>query len=138
MLLPLPHAHPHPFLPLVYRLGGWQPAEKPMFDVTHLHTRLKGNNVPMPDALIKTILRLAIPGLIQRKLLAVVPRELGSYLLEGGWPAVPVLPGSSACSLSWGLLAKLQASGYCGVRSAGGVHACLLFASDCICFFPCL
>ena len=65
------------------RIGGWQPAEKPVFDVQHLKTRLKGNNVPMPDALIKTILRMAIPGLIQRKLLGVVPRELGSYLLAG-------------------------------------------------------
>jgi hypothetical protein len=65
------------------RLGGWQPVEKPVFDVQHLKTRLKGNNVPMPDALIKTILRIAIPGLIQRKLLGVVPRELGSYLLAG-------------------------------------------------------
>lgn len=52
--------------------------------MTHLRTRLRGNNVPFPDALIKTILRMAIPGLIQRKLLGVVPKELGSYLLSGG------------------------------------------------------
>ncbi|GAB4822561.1 hypothetical protein N2152v2_009607 [Parachlorella kessleri] len=77
----------HVFVRFVYeytKLGGWQPGEKPVFDVQHLKTRLKGSNVPMPDALIKTILRMAIPGLIQRKLLGAVPRELGSYLLAAG------------------------------------------------------
>lgn len=66
------------------------PAEAPQFDVTHLQHSLKGNNVPMPATLLRHILRLAIPGLIQRRLLGVLPKELGSYLLSGergrwGW-----------------------------------------------------
>jgi len=34
----------------------------------------------MPPTLIKHILRVAIPGLIQRRLLALLPRELGEYV----------------------------------------------------------
>ena len=88
--------------------------ERPQFDVTHLRTRLRGNNVPFPDALIKTILRLAIPGLIQRKLLGVVPKELGSYLLQGGWVGGWVCcsalkkPGQGRDRAGWGGMGAVQ------------------------------
>ncbi|KAL6786087.1 hypothetical protein ACKKBG_A01350 [Auxenochlorella protothecoides x Auxenochlorella symbiontica] len=64
---------------------GWQPGdERPLFDVQHLEHRLVGNSVPMPASLIRAILKTAIPGLIQRRLQLVLPRELGSYLLRAG------------------------------------------------------
>jgi hypothetical protein len=86
------------------RLGGWRPADKPLFDVQHLKHKLQGNNVPMPATLIKHILRVAIPGLIQRKLLGVLPKELGEYLLSGrrsarfSFCSVPGRPLHSSCS----------------------------------------
>lgn len=67
------------------RKDGWQAgALKPLFDVQHLKYSLVGNNVPMPTSLIRAILRNAIPGLIQRRLQAVLPHELGTYLLRAG------------------------------------------------------
>ncbi|PSC68967.1 hypothetical protein C2E20_7463 [Micractinium conductrix] len=61
--------------------GGWHEADKPQFDVQHLHTKLKGNNVPMPSTLVKHLLRMFIPELIQRRLLPLLPPEFGDYML---------------------------------------------------------
>jgi hypothetical protein len=43
----------------------WRQAEKPLFDVQHLTYKLRGNNVPMPSALVKHLLRVFIPEIIQ-------------------------------------------------------------------------
>eukprot|EP00890_Picochlorum_soloecismus_P005506 jgi/Picsp_1/5957/NSC_03313-R1_hypothetical protein CHLNCDRAFT_56574 [Chlorella variabilis] len=63
---------------------GWRPGrkqeDKPKFHVEKLRYKIEGNNVPMPPTLIKHILRVAIPGLIQRRLLALLPPELGEYV----------------------------------------------------------
>jgi hypothetical protein len=63
---------------------GWRPGDRPgdrpQFHVENLKYSISGNNVPMPATLIKHILRLAIPGLIQRRLLGLLPREFGDYL----------------------------------------------------------
>lgn len=63
---------------------GWRPGQKqedrPQFHVEKLKYSIEGNNVPMPPTLIKHILRIAIPGLIQRRLLALLPPELGEYV----------------------------------------------------------
>jgi hypothetical protein len=64
---------------------GWRPGtqrgDRPVFHVDKLKYTIKGNNVPMPQTLIKHILRIAIPGLIQRRLLNLFPKEFGEYLL---------------------------------------------------------
>lgn len=60
---------------------GTQPQDRPIFHVDNLAYKLRGNNVPMPPTLIKHILRIAIPGLIQRRLLGLLPKEFGDYLL---------------------------------------------------------
>ncbi|KAH7615566.1 hypothetical protein Ndes2526B_g09687 [Nannochloris sp. 'desiccata'] len=64
---------------------GWRPGtqrgDRPVFYVDKLKYTIKGNNVPMPPTLIKHILRIAIPGLIQRRLLNLFPKEFGEYLL---------------------------------------------------------
>lgn len=63
---------------------GWRPGtypgDKPVFHVENLSYKIFGNNVPMPPTLIKHILRVAIPGLIQRRILGIMPKELGDYL----------------------------------------------------------
>lgn len=62
--------------------AGTQPGDRPVFHVDKLKYTIRGNNVPMPQALIKHILRMAIPGLIQRRLLALMPKEFGEYLMN--------------------------------------------------------
>ena len=51
--------------PLCRQGGVWRQAEKPLFDVQHLTYKLKGNNVPMPSTLVKHLLRVFIPEIIQ-------------------------------------------------------------------------
>lgn len=70
--------------------GGWRQSDKPQFDVQHLTYKLKGNNVPMPSTLVKHLLRVFIPEIIQRRLLPLFPPELGDYLLgsQHGFEAV--------------------------------------------------
>ena len=75
------------FVKLVFEYDkdqGWRPGQKakdrPKFHVEKLKYSIQGNNVPMPPTLIKHILRVAIPGLIQRRLLALLPPELGEYV----------------------------------------------------------
>ena len=63
--------------------AGTRPGDRPVFHVDKLKYAIRGNNVPMPQTLIKHILRMAIPGLIQRRLLALLPKEFGEYLLNG-------------------------------------------------------
>ena len=64
--------------------AGWRPGtqkgDRPVFHVDNLKYSISGNNVPMPQNLIKHILRMAIPGLIQRRLLGLLPKEFGEYL----------------------------------------------------------
>lgn len=60
---------------------GKRPSDRPRFHVDKLRYTISGNNVPMPQQLIKHILRVAIPGLIQRRLLGLLPKELGEYML---------------------------------------------------------
>jgi hypothetical protein len=61
--------------------GAWRQGDKPQFDVQHLQYKLKGNNVPMPSTLVKHLLRIFIPEIIQRRLLPLLPKEFGDYML---------------------------------------------------------
>ena len=100
--------------------GAWRQAEKPLFDVQHLATKLKGNNVPMPSTLVRHLLRIFIPEIIQvrvgvwqllvarrstspgaqlarplllqRRILPLFPKEFGEYMLSGGRPEHLALP----------------------------------------------
>jgi hypothetical protein len=63
---------------------GSRPSDRPRFHVEHLRYAIRGNNVPMPPTLVKHILRAAIPGLIQRRLMGLLPPELGEYLATAG------------------------------------------------------
>lgn len=55
--------------------GAWRQGDKPQFDVQHLQYKLKGNNVPMPSTLVKHLLRVFIPEIIQVG--PHTPRRLG-------------------------------------------------------------
>ncbi|GBF98523.1 hypothetical protein Rsub_11514 [Raphidocelis subcapitata] len=63
---------------------GWQAPERLTFEVLSLERRVAGSNVPLPRALIKTILNLALPPLFTRLLLAALPHELGQYVAGSG------------------------------------------------------
>lgn len=45
--------------------GAWRQNDKPLFDVQSLSYKLRGNNVPMPSTLVRHLLRVFIPELIQ-------------------------------------------------------------------------
>ena len=63
---------------------GWQATSKPAFEIHSLERSVKGNSVPMPKSVIRLILNSVLPRLLQRKLLRLLPQELGEYLLQAG------------------------------------------------------
>jgi hypothetical protein len=63
---------------------GWRSAGKPRFEVRELGRTLRGSSIPLPKALLKLVLGATVPRLAHRALLAALPPELGSYLLEAG------------------------------------------------------
>jgi len=66
------------------RLKGWQAAKAVEFEVLSLHSKVKGNSMPLPKTLIKTMLNLVLPKVVRRSILPAMPKELGEYLLESG------------------------------------------------------
>ena len=48
----------------------------------HLRRAVTGANIPMPRALLKLVLSLLVPRLLQRAILGSLLPELGKYLLE--------------------------------------------------------
>ena len=94
-----------PWLPASPRCregGAWRQGDKPQFDVQHLAYKLRGNNVPMPSTLVKHLLRIFIPEIIQRRLLPLLPREFGDYMLAGGWRRGGVGGGRRVWGWGWG------------------------------------
>ena len=65
---------------------GWQVGARPLWDVVHLRRAVTGNNIPMPRALLKLVLSLLVPRLLQRWLLSALLPELGKYLVEADQP----------------------------------------------------
>ena len=63
---------------------GWQATSKPAFEIHSLERSVKGNSVPMPKSVIRLILNSVLPRLLQRRLLRLLPQELGEYLLQAG------------------------------------------------------
>ena len=68
----------------VCSVQGWQATSKPAFEIHSLERSVKGNSVPMPKSVIRLILNSVLPRLLQRKLLRLLPQELGEYLLQAG------------------------------------------------------
>lgn len=63
---------------------GWHTAVKPIFEVVSLERKAVGASVPLPKTIIRYILSAVLPRVLQRKLLGLLPRELGQYLLDVG------------------------------------------------------
>lgn len=73
-------------MPCLYpcSVQGWQATSKPAFEIHSLERSVKGNSVPMPKSVIRLILNSVLPRLLQRRLLRLLPQELGEYLLQAG------------------------------------------------------
>lgn len=69
---------------LVRSVQGWHTAVKPVFEVVSLERKALGASVPLPKTIIRYILSAVLPRVLQRKLLGLLPRELGLYLLDAG------------------------------------------------------
>ena len=68
----------------VCSVQGWHTAVKPTFEVVSLERRAVGASVPLPKTVIRYILSAVLPRVLQRKLLGMLPQELGQYLLDSG------------------------------------------------------
>lgn len=68
----------------VCSVQGWHTAVKPVFEVVSLERKALGASVPLPKTIIRYILSAVLPRVLQRKLLGLLPRELGQYLLDAG------------------------------------------------------
>lgn len=88
--------HPHP-APGRSEGGGWRQNDKPLFDVQSLAYKLKGNNVPMPSTLVRHLLRVFIPELIQvRNQIDSSGIEMDTAQGRGGWSPGWPLEGAVA------------------------------------------
>ena len=67
---------------LFFRVTGWEVAGKPVFEINSLAREVKGNTVPLPKTLLKLILGIVLPRVLQRKVQALLPVELGQYLSD--------------------------------------------------------
>ncbi|KAL0049997.1 hypothetical protein WJX82_002413 [Trebouxia sp. C0006] len=63
---------------------GWHTAVKPVFEVVSLERKALGASVPLPKTVIRYILSAVLPRVLQRKLLGLLPQELGQYMLDAG------------------------------------------------------
>ncbi|DBA94847.1 hypothetical protein WJX77_009545 [Trebouxia sp. C0004] len=63
---------------------GWHTATKPIFEVVSLERKALGASVPLPKTVIRYILSAVLPRVLQRKLLGLLPQELGQYMLDAG------------------------------------------------------
>ncbi|KAK9816598.1 hypothetical protein WJX72_002556 [[Myrmecia] bisecta] len=63
---------------------GWQVPAKPTFEIAHLGRVVKGNSVPLPKTLLRAIVSALVPRILQRRILNLLPQELGQYLLDSG------------------------------------------------------
>ncbi len=51
---------------------------------TSLERKALGASVPLPKTVIRYILSAVLPRVLQRKLLGLLPQELGQYMLDAG------------------------------------------------------
>ncbi len=69
---------------LLCSVQGWHTAVKPVFEVVSLERKALGASVPLPKTVIRYILSALLPRVLQRKLLGLLPQELGQYMLDAG------------------------------------------------------
>jgi hypothetical protein len=69
-------------------LEGWQPMHKLKLNIETLKHSISGTNIPVPQTLLKYLLNLLLPALIEARLLAVLPAEVGQYFIDSDTPGV--------------------------------------------------
>lgn len=69
-------------------LEGWQPMHKLKLNIETLEHSISGTNIPVPKTLLKYLLNLLLPALIEARLLAVLPAEIGQYFIDSDTPGV--------------------------------------------------
>lgn len=69
-------------------LEGWQPMHKLKLNIETLEHSISGTNIPVPKTLLKYLLNLLLPALIEARLLAVLPAEVGQYFIDSDTPGV--------------------------------------------------
>jgi hypothetical protein len=71
-------------------LDGWQPASKLKLEIIQLEHSISGTSVPVPKTLIKYLLNMLLPTLIEARLLAVLPAEVGQYFIGTDTPGLQI------------------------------------------------
>eukprot|EP00892_Ulva_mutabilis_P006932 jgi/Ulvmu1/4610/UM002_0339.1 len=71
-------------------LDGWRPTHKLKLSITQLEHSISGTTVPVPKTLLKYMLNLLLPAVIEARLLAVLPAEVGQYFVGKDTPGVQV------------------------------------------------
>lgn len=69
-------------------LDGWRPASKLRLEIIQLEHSISGTSVPVPKTLLKYLLNMLLPALIEARLLAVLPAEVGQYFVAQGTPGL--------------------------------------------------
>lgn len=127
-------------------VDGWRPTQKLKLSITQLEHSISGTTVPVPKTLLKYMLNLLLPAVIEARLLAVLPAEVGQYFIGKDTPGVQVggrlhvygpsltmlnadlaadpaaalaAPGAAQPSLSWLAVAAVFPVQAVAVKSAG-------------------
>jgi len=61
---------------------GWTSHNGLKLEIIQLKKTSVGNSIPLPAGLVKTLLNLILPKIVERALLSMLPKELGIYLIE--------------------------------------------------------
>eukprot|EP00210_Caulerpa_lentillifera_P005781 g5527.t2 len=61
---------------------GWSTRNGLKFEIVQLKKTSVGNSIPLPSGLVKTLLNLILPKIVERALLSILPKELGTYLIQ--------------------------------------------------------
>jgi hypothetical protein len=69
-------------------LDGWQPARKLQLEIIQLEHSISGTSVPLPKTLLKYLLNMLLPNLIEARLAAVLAAELGQYFIDKATPGM--------------------------------------------------
>jgi hypothetical protein len=73
-------------------LDGWQPTCKQALklEIVQLEHSISGTSVPVPKTLLKYVLNMLLPALLEARILAGLPAEVGQYFIEKGTPGLQV------------------------------------------------
>lgn len=71
-------------------LDGWQPTNKLKLEIIQLEHSISGTSVPVPKTLLKYLLNMLLPTLLEARILALLPAEIGQYFIEKSTPGLQI------------------------------------------------